>query len=1381
MLPQDDWNGMILHLYRQIDSSVFPVNFLKAENGDGRKTYTAFGNFDRLCFTPVPRFVDYLKRSGSAYQWIGGRKDIMLYPITGPATSDRHFIFTQTEDDDQAVLAMREESRRRFLIITMLYVSDKAKAMVDPYSVLLKKCKEHIGKIVEKYNQLSGASDNNRVIFDVFGTFNSAEIGIIWGANQYTDVQYIVDQIRYLSLSVEGNQDSEPMFTSSYTIVTVYNGGGAEPLQIDTIKGGALIQLASATVRNSDEVPDKKASTAYLVGLKEMAEAQDSNITFDIDSCAGEYDFILNTRPPQLGLLTKVDDLSVGGLYVKNESFGKFFSSSTTSLFYDEEADISDSVRNFDWKTLLKIPIEAKNTVPNISEEWKQPRELLLGKSAYRSYKEKLSRSVTSVSSLCTNLELLYGDYIRAVNTTPDRQWARDLDLQVTTAFNVLEAFCDPENENRIYIDRAYVESSEGVLQRLRQQIHHITEAGKFSFEEPCLHTESTIEYDLLFHMYYGAVKDILACIYDRNKGATQAKQSKLIPLIQFQPTPIITSALYHDKEEIQDRLIDITIPYDAWGEPNIFIAYLIHELYHYAAPYNRSKRNDFFAKLIITELVANAVQNLLEQYYKENVNLLQDKMEVEDRDRAIPYITANLRPLLLTAIGDKDIAQHIILDAANNSSDTEDDYQRNLLKLVSEGDPSWSVFFEALAAWYSGDDGYNTYEYNFEGFLLAALDKVCNTLDQKFSCENAGNTTNVVFKNAVELYKIMKADILLAKTENRGMLLLEHVRGVGVEWIPQLCQSLREMFPDYAMVKLSGLGASEYLLLFAALQEKLYNTPAIIREDTALTLRIGYILDQLIGCKEKSAEARMQAFQCTKEDFVKLYSAYIRLCNWSDTSGQQAEGCIRTNAEKWFALFSEKLADYYSQYSCYQNLLNEMTSAVFEPLCESKHRVRLQEVANTFYQSLRENDAQKLFKSNMDAVWAFQHQKFLSELIVTEEAIISPSSTTVTAYNLLLNNRRTDVLRLVNCAEDLQKEFVTIARKLEEVHESVFGTKLPKNGLWYRGSQNSSFDILPSAMVHFLDQENLKTSNGEKGKNAAGMLWQFQKDLLDRFKYQADGANEFLNSASYTMPDYLAIMQHYQQYTCYLDWSEDAFSSLFFALESYIMGEELKHENANVSLYIMDPMLYNRARKMMVKKFLPKRSILRLCDKSSAWLAQQNHALDKEVDGHIPNLSAKHNPEKYGMFTMDLPKNFDYKGSDSYHLCSCEAKVATLAELHEEMINLPIAVHTSRLNPRIRTQSGQFVAYSPFALPVYSVLHDDKDDPTKNEIRAYRYSYLSLLKIQQYFLDTFPDEHPFMYDLQISKDAKKGVAEYLRKSGINRYRIYPELTYLKL
>ena len=79
MLPPDgSWNGIVLHLYRQIDGSVYPADCLTTRNGDKETTYAAFGNFDRLCFSPVPRFIDFLKNSGSAYQWIGGRKDIMI-------------------------------------------------------------------------------------------------------------------------------------------------------------------------------------------------------------------------------------------------------------------------------------------------------------------------------------------------------------------------------------------------------------------------------------------------------------------------------------------------------------------------------------------------------------------------------------------------------------------------------------------------------------------------------------------------------------------------------------------------------------------------------------------------------------------------------------------------------------------------------------------------------------------------------------------------------------------------------------------------------------------------------------------------------------------------------------------------------------------------------------------------------------------------------------------------------------------------------------------------------------------------------------------------------------------------------------------------------
>ncbi len=1407
MLPCSNWNGLILHLYRQIDSSIYPAERLKSQAKGYGKTYTAFGNFDRLCFTPVFRFVDYMKRSGSAYQWIGGRKDIMLYPIEDPTSTNRHFSFLKTGSDyDPLELTLQngtEPTHRRFLIMTMLYLSDKAKSMIGSYKVLLEKCQVQISNIVNKYNELSGFNKDNNVIFNMFGTFNSAEIGILWAADQFADVQYIVDQIRFLTLEIEDTAAKEALFTSAYTIVTLYDNTVYNYSEICSVRGGAMIQLASGANRNPTIVTDRNASLSYLSDLKEYAKNEAKNsgsdIIFEVDSCAGEYDFIIETRPPQLGLLSKITADEHGGLNSKKSDFSTYFSGTTTRLFYNDQLDISQAVLSFDWKTVLNIFVTKAEATTQLSPKWNEDRQLTVKSTTYNEYRNKLLNSTTTVSSLCTNVDLLFGDFIRAVNTTPDRQWAEDLHFQVTTAFDVLSKFCTPTDDDMFSIDRAYVESAEGVLQRLQQQIQHITETGKFSFEEPCLYAESTTEYDLLFHMYYGAVKDILSCIYDRSNGPSQAKQSRLVPLIQFEPTPIVRSTLYHDIDGLQDRLVDLTIPYDAWGDPNLYILYLIHELYHYAAPFNRNKRNEYFAKFFVSELAVNAIQVLVKREYEatEEVSVkgkkqrksLTELKEIGQNEfkKAIARIASDLRSKLFPLVSNESITDHIVY--SSKYSDTESDNcnkSTSTINNIIQGDVSWSTYYRGLDNWCGVIDGYKQSDsHNYLNFILPKIKQAL--LEVYRTCSSECLQTEDRSADRIILQELNHKHGVLRKPEQ----FVEAVRDVSTQWMWQICDQLRELYPDFAMAQLSGITASEYLLVFAILQEKLCTLPAFIKEnDQALPLRMGYIIDRLVGCKDTCVENKMDAFEtAVKNDFINLYTSYFSHCSWKDASSNQAAEKIRLTAaekaENWFDTFKCKLGDFYSQYSIYQSLLDEIAQESYKPVCNSSNKYRLQKCASLFFAALRKNDAQELFKCNLLSIWEFQQQGFLSELSIQKETLPEQSTAFIEVHEWLLNNRRTDTLRMVTDSNDLQMELVSISQDLENIHRNVFGSNLPPNGLWYRGSQNSSFDILPSIMVHFLDDVNLKKSHAQQGENFEGALWQYQKSLLERFKYQADGAAEFLNSTAYTMPDYLAIMQHYQKYTCYLDWSEDAFSSLFFALEKYVMDEideNYEHKHANVSLYILDPMLYNRARKMIVKKYMPTWSGFRSFSKSDIWIADQNMSLARDVDGYVPNLSAKNNPERFSMFTMDLPREFSFDccGGKSYHSSNRSAKESTLIDILDEVVNLPLAVHTSRLNPRIRTQSGQFIAYSPFALPVYGPNEIDIYTDGK-KMRAQRFSYLSLLKIQQFFLDVFPNEHPFMYELRIDHRCKSEVADFLRKAGIARYRIYPELTHLKL
>lgn len=1403
---KQDWNGMILHLYRQIDASMFSDSTLRAANGSQNNTYMAFGNFDRLCFTPVKSFVEYLKRSGSAYQWIGGRKDILLYPLRVSGYSDGHFVFRNSVQGEPE-LHFSGDRQRRFLILSMLYLSDHAKSKVQSYETLLKKCKDQIQRIVNEYNALADNNEEDDIFFEVFGTFNSAEIGILWGADQFTDVQFLVDQIRFISLRWDNT--AVPLFTTSYSIVSSYDRSeivGSVP----NLKGSAYIQLATGTVRDPNQVPSQAQITKHLTDLQNTVKAKCPSAHFDIRSCTGEYEYIIETRPPQLDLLVKPSTDNIGALHRKNPNFSKYFSNSTTCLEY-RQTDIPEPIRRAPWEDLLSVPMKKAEITNQSASCWKEDRRLCSSKDAYNQYRTLLEKSISSVSSFATNVELLYEDFIRAANATPDRQWAYDLEEQISTAFFALSQFRDPHDNSKLMIDRDYLEKSGYLLQRLRQQILHITEAGKLSFDEPSLHIASTAEYDLLFHMFYGAVKDILACIYDRPSGPTQASQSKLIPIIQFELTPIVKSILYYDIPEIQNRIVDISIPYDAWGEPNVYIAYLVHELYHYVAPFNRNLRNDIFAKFIITEIVVNAFECMVQDKIDTFLYSWPDSSDVQkgstsekhkakqehvlrsNMENALVIVSTEFRTQLFQFVANKNISSLLIDDARETKEDNPNFLAQ--LRQINNDNADWHTYEAVLYSWCSGENGFDNERLsNLAGLITAALKLAKPHLDRNFSLldstlvqkgfDNCENTLDGC-KNFI--YSILIYDCLGVQDQTPALDLLQYVQEQVVSWGPNITSHLRELLPDQAMTDLTGLGVSEYLFTFTLSQEKLSNDPTALSEDQGLPIRIGYIVDHLMNQKDQSPVERTKLFSTYRSDFLTLYTSYMRFCVWNDSSVKFSEDSIVKKAHQWFDFFTVILTNYYSQYGCYQDAFVYLSENLYTPLFQSSKKERLCSNTRLFYEALRKMDETALFESNLKAVWAFQRQEFLCELSIHTEPDLTYSTEHYDPHTVSVQSRYNpghyfSICRPILKPDDLFGTFESILRALSHSHLKAFGTKIKPNGLWYRGSQNASFAILPSAMVHFWDSSQLRSVGPIKGENAYGPLWKFQKTLLDTFKYQADGASEFINGSSFTIPDYISLMQHYEQYTCYLDWSEDAFSSLFFALEAYIMDETPDYPTQSASLYVMDPMLYNRARKKILESYFENQTNFDNLSEYQKWIYKQDEVLTKESYGYIPNLSMGENLTRLSMFTMDYSGGFPVYPEKTHYEISLDPSNVTLEAVPNEVLNLPLAVHTSRLNPRIRTQSGQFMAFSPFTLPVYGPNSDDTDDPQiKEKVRAYRFAYMSLLNIQNYFLKHFPDDDPFVYELQIQAGSKTDVANYLRSTGINRYRIYPELNNLNL
>lgn len=316
----------------------------------------------------------------------------------------------------------------------------------------------------------------------------------------------------------------------------------------------------------------------------------------------------------------------------------------------------------------------------------------------------------------------------------------------------------------------------------------------------------------------------------------------------------------------------------------------------------------------------------------------------------------------------------------------------------------------------------------------------------------------------------------------------------------------------------------------------------------------------------------------------------------------------------------------------------------------------------------------------------------------------------------------------------ELMDAFERITNKLKCSCEKT----IPKveNDLWYRGQMNGQYELLPSIMRPNLTE-----------RTQFGYLAQYQRYLFEKFKYRADGTPEIMDSSQFTISDYLALMQHYQVKTNLMDWSEDAFTGIYFALEKFITGE-IKEIVNSPSIQIFSPGLYNRARKQMIDL-----GVTDLSENQKAFKASLKTTGGRS--GEIPNIATGYNEEIYNMFLLG---NRKYETEDCYGYKE-EIKISG----GKELAFLPLAIYTSRLNPRMRTQSGMFLAYNLYTEP-----------SLKNE-----YGYMSLEKIQEYYMNECKAENKqqFLYKIMIDKKSVKEIADCFIALGLSTEKIYPELS----
>lgn len=219
-----------------------------------------------------------------------------------------------------------------------------------------------------------------------------------------------------------------------------------------------------------------------------------------------------------------------------------------------------------------------------------------------------------------------------------------------------------------------------------------------------------------------------------------------------------------------------------------------------------------------------------------------------------------------------------------------------------------------------------------------------------------------------------------------------------------------------------------------------------------------------------------------------------------------------------------------------------------------------------------------------------------------------------------------------------------------------------------------------------------------------------------------------------------------------------------------------------DAAVYLLDPAAYNKAREDVLKDLIPEKSGKRCgrwicgvqgdyeCQKSQCQTHRESYVRRTayEARDEVPNVSVALNRDIYApLFCSQKRKYSD--GRTHYYA----SQVTEFAPVDNAPMcfDLPVAVYTSRLNPRIRAQSGQFVVYDPYTPPVFP----DAGVTKPKDLRGC-YDYIALDKIQEKWLAVGKGRRPFMLKLVISSQVKRSLAQQLRHMGICTVKYYPEL-----
>lgn len=892
-----------------------------------KSDFLVMGDFDLMQIIPIDSFRKYQDIPDLAKEWLGKRQSILLYDISTEETP------TKLNYDEEKCKWKRagenktdEEIKKTFCCLSMLSFTNEIIEKVGNIHDLLKVLRRSILNIVQKLNE-SGSTDMQ---CEVFGTFNTSEVAIVWLSDQYTDVLKVIDYIKCLKLvNISGNSEKQHsvFFTLFSSIATT------ESANYENVCGKALVQVAIHDVMQ--DYKRLKEFARKIIGNLESSE----NIMYSV----GEYDLVVEVPAKRaVELIQKNGILSVG----KREENGKFiieireFLYHNIRLLYDEtdKDELSEKLDEFYNNGELNIQLENIDNNEHFPYffEWTEliqsNQEQGYGSNAdyFYTVRNKLKELVSPSAGAVDTLDLMYSDYCSIVSAAYNALWVSDLHKQFKAVLHEIELLITSGELEWSWI--RYQELSNA----FKQQIYHLSQSSRLFFEIPGCHLRATGQYDFLMHAYYGITKKILEVIYLMQHKDVQ---SELIPLITVNTVPQVNSQLYFELGIDDNRVINLDIPNSIIFDPQRGILYLTHELFHYIVPQNRQKRNYYMAIFFLAVIFKKQVYRILRELLKRKIDGMEDeKIQIIEDEIFIDYDMGNSNNFALDVYDElNDNLMNYIIKQYHIKIHPYLERKVKLNTLCSE-------FQMALCEFAEGNESEEFFWEMFSELFTPFSVSFLNLDERQFSNECAikyvKERVKYCQRNSGYLQQFITSNFAYRKVDRE-----ENIQKSG-ELAIENWSAVKEACSDIAMVSLNSLNISDYMLFciqaWTDSNSDKTNVLKIMHDEIskneclrfALVAEYFYIQDR-IGWNDYILMKDIHGLgleymvfnEVTKKEFCQHYIWFYagKDMKYPDKMKNE-ETALRYNelnlkAKKWLDFFEECRLNFYKHYSEYYDV----------------------------------------------------------------------------------------------------------------------------------------------------------------------------------------------------------------------------------------------------------------------------------------------------------------------------------------------------------------------------------------------------------------------------------------------------------------------------